>query len=350
MMSDVLIIGPLPSSSPRSIGGATLLMKSLLDFIEKEGSTRFDFLELRKCWFKYGQFIDFPRVFFEVLIRAKKCKLISFHTSWDFALTFGPFLVFLLLILKKRVTFHFFGGDMHLRISRLPRFYQKFVFRTVFSVSVIHVETKEMMSFFTDKVEAKVCWFPNCRVGVFDSLQMKVYRRKFVFLSRICENKGVNELLEAFKVLGSSYTLDFYGPIDIPDFLDKILPLSNISYRGIASSGEVRNVLDLYDMLLLPSYYSGEGYPGVVIEGFSIGVPVLTTRWRSIPEIVLDNQNGLLVDVKCSKQIVEVIKGIDDHVFQRLRNDSFRSFRNFDIEIVGGRWMKEVLINSKQHD
>src|SRR5690606_14456067 len=138
--------------------------------------------------------------------------------------------------------------------------------------------------------------------------------------------------------------------IDIPDFLDKILPLSNIRYRGIASSGEVRNVLDLYDMLLLPSYYSGEGYPGVVIEGFSIGVPVLTTRWRSIPEIVLDNQNGLLVDVKCSKQIVEVIKGIDDHVFQRLRNGSFRSFRNFDIEIVGGRWMKEVLINSKQHD
>ncbi len=36
-------------------------------------------------------------------------------------------------------------------------------------------------------------------------------------------------------------------------------------------------MLQHYDMLLFPTHWIGEGYPGIIIEAYHAGIPVITT-------------------------------------------------------------------------
>jgi glycosyltransferase involved in cell wall biosynthesis len=52
--------------------------------------------------------------------------------------------------------------------------------------------------------------------------------------------------------------------------------------------------LEQTDMLVLPSY--AENLPMVILEAFAHGVPVISTPVGAIPEVVIPERNGLLVD------------------------------------------------------
>lgn len=61
-------------------------------------------------------------------------------------------------------------------------------------------------------------------------------------------------------------------------------PFSKKSYEKIA----------LHDILLFPTFYIGEGFPGAIIDAFISGVPVLATDWKYNSEIIIDGRNGSL--------------------------------------------------------
>ncbi len=44
--------------------------------------------------------------------------------------------------------------------------------------------------------------------------------------------------------------------------------------------------LSEHDLLLFPSYFRGEGYPGIIVEAFQCGVPVAAAGWSAIPELI----------------------------------------------------------------
>jgi glycosyltransferase involved in cell wall biosynthesis len=57
---------------------------------------------------------------------------------------------------------------------------------------------------------------------------------------------------------------------------------------------DVVNFLEELNVLVLPSYW--EGLPNVLIEALSCGCPVVATRVGGVPELIEDEQTGLLVD------------------------------------------------------
>jgi len=50
------------------------------------------------------------------------------------------------------------------------------------------------------------------------------------------------------------------------------------------------------DVFCFPSSYESENFPVVLIEALRAGLPVVSTNWRGIPEIVEEARTGLLVD------------------------------------------------------
>ncbi|HOY58387.1 MAG TPA: glycosyltransferase [Verrucomicrobiota bacterium] len=48
------------------------------------------------------------------------------------------------------------------------------------------------------------------------------------------------------------------------------------------------------DIFCFPTYFAWEGQPANVIEAMAFGLPVVTTRWRAIPELLPENYTGLV--------------------------------------------------------
>ena len=130
---------------------------------------------------------------------------------------------------------------------------------------------------------------------------------KFVFLSRIHPEKGCLEIIEVARQLNSqglehSFIIDFYGAIALDferPFIDMIESCPNVNYMGFLDlyNHEGYDRLSTYDVMLFPTYYDGEAFPGVVIDAFIAGLPVIASDWHFNKEII-DEEVGILVKPK----------------------------------------------------
>ena len=106
---------------------------------------------------------------------------------------------------------------------------------------------------------------------------------------------------------------------------------------------DVIDVLKTYDVLLLPSWFKGEGYPGIIIEALSLGMPVISTDWISIPEIIEDGFNGKLIEIKNSEQLRQAMLDFNEDNFQTYRENALKSFSQFNSDLVFEKVKKSYL-------
>lgn len=121
----------------------------------------------------------------------------------------------------------------------------------------------------------------------------------FLFLGRICKDKGIFELLEALKQLrhgGHTPRMIMAGPIEaapgdpIP-LTPKMLSDAGIIYVGYTTQPE--HYIALADCLVLPSYR--EGFGSVVIEAAAMGIPSVGTDIYGLSDAIVEGETGLLV-------------------------------------------------------
>lgn len=124
----------------------------------------------------------------------------------------------------------------------------------------------------------------------------------FLYVGRVVKDKGVNELVAAFKRLADIYSnvrLFIVGP-----FEEKIDPISESSrslienHPCIVASGRKTGdeLLAYYassDCFILPSYR--EGFPNTVLEAGAMGLPSIVTNINGSREIIVEGKNGMIV-------------------------------------------------------
>ncbi len=79
-----------------------------------------------------------------------------------------------------------------------------------------------------------------------------------------------------------------------------------IKHLGFVSGAQKDQLLRTSDLFLFPTRYLGENQPVNLIEAMAFGLPIVTTRWRSLPEMLPPNYPGL-VDDQDPKKIAEAI-------------------------------------------
>src|SRR5882672_9114210 len=85
-------------------------------------------------------------------------------------------------------------------------------------------------------------------------------------------------------------------------WLNKPGASGTIEYLGFVSGEQKHRLLREADLFCFPTYYENENQPVNLIEAMAFGLPILTTRWRSIPELFPANYTGL-VDIRAPDQI-----------------------------------------------
>ena len=65
---------------------------------------------------------------------------------------------------------------------------------------------------------------------------------------------------------------------------------------GFVSSAQKNQLLLATDLFLFPTRYLGENQPVNLIEAMAFGLPMVTTRWRSLPEMLPPDYPGLVND------------------------------------------------------
>lgn len=67
-----------------------------------------------------------------------------------------------------------------------------------------------------------------------------------------------------------------------------------VSHAGFVSGERKTALLSEADVFLFPTRYHGENQPVNLIEAMAFGLPIVTTRWRSLPEMLPENYPGLV--------------------------------------------------------
>lgn len=79
-----------------------------------------------------------------------------------------------------------------------------------------------------------------------------------------------------------------------------------VDYHGFVSGVQKNQLLRQADLFCFPTYYQNENQPVNLIEAMAFGLPILTTRWRSLPELFPPDYPGL-VPVRSPEQIAETL-------------------------------------------
>jgi glycosyltransferase involved in cell wall biosynthesis len=89
------------------------------------------------------------------------------------------------------------------------------------------------------------------------------------------------------------------------------------------------------DLFCFPTYFQNENQPVNLIEAMAFGLPILTTRWRSLPELFPANYPGL-VSIRAPKQVADGLLSLSTIE----SGEGFREIflRNFTLE----RYLSEL--------
>lgn len=126
---------------------------------------------------------------------------------------------------------------------------------------------------------------------------------RIVFAGRLVKEKGIHLLLPVMKKLSEKYNVELHVVGDGID-LDKLktkFQSEEIIFHGHLPKKDLFKIYSKADVLCQPSLTETFGLS--VAEGMAFGLPIVTTRGNTMPEIVRDRKTGLLINLKYRKEI-----------------------------------------------
>jgi glycosyltransferase involved in cell wall biosynthesis len=135
---------------------------------------------------------------------------------------------------------------------------------------------------------------------------------KFICLTirRLTLKNGIETFLNTAKLCDQNKTLFLVGGTGpdkkrIEEYI-KINKITNVKMLGFVEDNDLASYYSLSDIFILPSI-QGEGFPMVVLEAFSSGIPVIATKSGGQIEIIKKDKTGYLVDINKPEQISKIV-------------------------------------------
>lgn len=244
-----------------------------------------------------------------------KCKKIIVLLSGNGMHIYFPLLYIAHKVLKRKIFHDVIGGNLDSYIRKYPK-WKKYL--ASFEVNWVELELmkESLQSLGIDNVEV----VPNFKsLQILERLEMDKGTEvlRLCTFSRVAKEKGITDGIEAVERVNKrsgklGVTLDVWGQIEekySAEFNELINKYPEyVKYCGIAEFDSSVSVLEQYDVLLFPTYWEGEGFPGTIVDAFASGLPVIATDWKGNKEIIKTWETGIVYPGDGIGDLVEAIE------------------------------------------
>ena len=216
-----------------------------------------------------------------------------------------------------------------------------------YNVKKVYMLAKKVIC-VSKKVEENICKELNVDTTViyngvnterfYPKLKLSDIDDKFVIISvgNLVDLKGHKYLIEAFSIIkretDKDVTLIIIGQgeneIKLKKLVNELELDKYIKFYGALKYDQVAIEMRNANLFVLPSYYEALGC--VYLEAMASGLPTIGTKGCGIDEIIVDKDNGILVEPKSSFDIAAKILNVinDDNLRNKISNLAFSTINN----------------------
>lgn len=173
-----------------------------------------------------------------------------------------------------------------------------------------------------------------------------------LYVGRLSEEKGIRTLLSAWANLGSGLPLKIVGdgPM-LSEVKHAASSASGIQVLGKQDKASVTHLMASATVLIVPSLCY-EGFPLVIAEAFSLGLPVISSRSGSLEGLVRSGEIGLLFTPDSGSELAKAVRLFisDPSWLQGLKRNARLEFeRRYTAEINYAMCLKTYASAMKYH-
>jgi glycosyltransferase involved in cell wall biosynthesis len=274
-----------------------------------------------------------------LLVKASSSDVISLHCSRGGLHAKGLVVGWVARLFGKPLMIRVFGGgDFREVYGRLRT---SVILHVLKRANLYLAQTKELVRLAKGDGIENVEWYPTSRPMANSPPRVGQGReqcRRFVYVGHVRESKGVGDIIEAIRHQGPDVIVDVYGPLRDGMTEEDFSDVSNVQYRGVLAPEEVVPTLRGYDAMIMASRRHNEGYPGVILEAYSAGIPVIATRTGAIPELVDEGESGIVVEPGDVEALSTSMRRLadDSELYARLLEGASRKAREFSSQYWAG--------------
>ena len=166
------------------------------------------------------------------------------------------------------------------------------------------------------------------------------------FVGRLSIQKGIIYMLDAFKLVVEKFKnvqLIIAGTGELEVMVEEFVSKFNLENRIhlLGFRKDISDLMKTFDIFLLPSLWEGFGI--VLIEAMAAEKPIVATNTSSIPEIVKDGRNGILVPPENAEAISNALMKLISEPELRLK------FGDEGLKIVKEKFTIHRMINDYEN-
>lgn len=129
---------------------------------------------------------------------------------------------------------------------------------------------------------------------------------RILFVGRVCKEKGLDYLFRGVLPIKDKIKLTIIGKGELFNYYKNKYRFT--SFLGQVSHKDILKNMQNHDIVILPSLTeSTESFPNVLLEAMSCEKAVIGTNVYGIPEMIINNKDGLMIPEKNSKAITNTI-------------------------------------------
>lgn len=135
----------------------------------------------------------------------------------------------------------------------------------------------------------------------------------FIFAGRIDKQKGIDILLEAWKLMDKDAPkLLICGTGPMEDWCKNYIKenkLNAVEMKGFVPNTEAKKLIANSKALILPTQWY-EGFPMTIVEAYSVGTPVIGSNMGNVGSLIEEGVSGEVFDSMNPTSIAEVVKKV----------------------------------------